>query len=202
MKKWVLAATAAVGLAGSASAGVITLSSITNNGPNDFTFTYAGALGPDEGVRAGDTLVIFDFNGYIDGSIFSPFANVEADVEFSSPMALLTPGFDDDPNVVNLVFTYTGPDFRAEGGPFDTFSFEGLGARSTFGQSAEDAFFGRTVKNNPDGEPGGTGTTIFSLGSVTVPAIPEPATWAMMIGGFGLVGMSMRRRGRTTRVTA
>jgi hypothetical protein len=37
----------------------------------------------------------------------------------------------------------------------------------------------------------------FKLGSITVTAsIPEPATWAMMIGGFGLVGMSMRRRRR------
>jgi hypothetical protein len=26
------------------------------------------------------------------------------------------------------------------------------------------------------------------------PAVPEPATWAMMIGGFALVGASMRRR--------
>jgi hypothetical protein len=26
-------------------------------------------------------------------------------------------------------------------------------------------------------------------------AVPEPATWGMMILGFGLVGMSMRRRG-------
>jgi hypothetical protein len=25
-------------------------------------------------------------------------------------------------------------------------------------------------------------------------AIPEPATWAMMIGGLGLVGASLRRR--------
>lgn len=28
-------------------------------------------------------------------------------------------------------------------------------------------------------------------------AVPEPATWAMMLGGFGLVGASMRRRSRT-----
>lgn len=32
-----------------------------------------------------------------------------------------------------------------------------------------------------------------------VAAVPEPATWAMMIGGFGLVGGAMRRR---TRVSA
>jgi hypothetical protein len=29
-------------------------------------------------------------------------------------------------------------------------------------------------------------------------AIPEPATWAMMIGGFGLVGAAMRRRAKVT----
>ena len=31
----------------------------------------------------------------------------------------------------------------------------------------------------------------------TGPAVPEPATWAMMIGGFGLLGAAARRR-RTT----
>jgi hypothetical protein len=30
------------------------------------------------------------------------------------------------------------------------------------------------------------------------PAVPEPATWAMMIAGFGLAGASMRRRRATT----
>ena len=33
------------------------------------------------------------------------------------------------------------------------------------------------------------------------PGVPEPATWAMMIMGFGLVGASMRRRG-VARVSA
>jgi hypothetical protein len=28
-------------------------------------------------------------------------------------------------------------------------------------------------------------------------AVPEPATWAMMLGGFGLIGAAMRRRQRT-----
>ncbi|WP_231639313.1 PEPxxWA-CTERM sorting domain-containing protein [Sphingomonas profundi] len=30
--------------------------------------------------------------------------------------------------------------------------------------------------------------------NVVVAAVPEPATWAMMLGGFGLVGAAMRRR--------
>jgi hypothetical protein len=35
--------------------------------------------------------------------------------------------------------------------------------------------------------------------SATITAVPEPAAWALMIGGFGLVGGAMRRR---TRVSA
>jgi hypothetical protein len=32
-------------------------------------------------------------------------------------------------------------------------------------------------------------------GRLVAPAIPEPATWAMMVAGFGLVGGALRRRG-------
>jgi hypothetical protein len=31
--------------------------------------------------------------------------------------------------------------------------------------------------------------------------VPEPASWALMIAGFGLAGFAMRRRGRTLNVT-
>jgi hypothetical protein len=201
MKKWVLAAAAAVGLAGSANAAVLTLEAITTNGPNDFTFRYQGTLGPDEGVRTGDRLIIRDFAGYIDGSISAPGA-VTTSTEFVSTDPL-TPGFDDDASLVNLVFTYNGPDFRTSGGPFPSFNFNGLTARSTFGFTTADAFFTLTTKNNPDNQPGGSGTPVFTLGQVSVPnAVPEPATWAMMIGGFGLAGAAMRRRATATQVTA
>jgi hypothetical protein len=45
----------------------------------------------------------------------------------------------------------------------------------------------------------------FKFGALklsTVPAVPEPATWAMMIAGFGLVGGAMRRRRKIDLVTA
>lgn len=44
-------------------------------------------------------------------------------------------------------------------------------------------------------------TSFNSATAVTIGAIPEPATWAMMIAGFGLVGASMRRRAPKVTVT-
>jgi len=41
----------------------------------------------------------------------------------------------------------------------------------------------------------------FSTLNPTFGAVPEPASWALMIGGFGLIGSAMRRR-RTTAATA
>lgn len=38
-----------------------------------------------------------------------------------------------------------------------------------------------------------SGAAQIRISAVTA-AVPEPATWAMMIGGFGIVGASMRRR--------
>ena len=45
-----------------------------------------------------------------------------------------------------------------------------------------------------------SGTLTFQYESDMVPGglVPEPATWAMMIGGFGLVGGALRRRASTS----
>lgn len=43
----------------------------------------------------------------------------------------------------------------------------------------------------------GNNVTSFSA---SVAAVPEPATWAMMLMGFGMVGAAMRYRRRTTKV--
>jgi opacity protein-like surface antigen len=45
-----------------------------------------------------------------------------------------------------------------------------------------------------------SGIAIYSTGNVAPPppppAVPEPATWALLISGFGLVGAAARRRNR------
>jgi hypothetical protein len=52
---------------------------------------------------------------------------------------------------------------------------------------------------------GVAGRYVFNVrgGTVTTPpAVPEPATWAMMIGGFALAGAAARRRNRTVALSA
>jgi PEP-CTERM motif len=46
----------------------------------------------------------------------------------------------------------------------------------------------------------GTTSKDFLLDNVSIAAVPEPASWALMIMGFGLVGSAMRRR-QSVRVT-
>lgn len=199
MKKVLVAALATIGLAAPASAAVVTLEGITTVS-NGFQFSYQGTLGPDEGVSAtprpgttfGSRLVIFDFAGYVDGSIFTPSMNVVGTVELTTNVGpFILPPNTDDPTIENLVFTYTGPDLRTTDGPFASLNFNGLGAVSIFSQTRRDAFTTFTIKNNPEDV---ENTLLVQLGQDLVPTIPEPGTWAMMIGGFGIVGATMRRR--------
>jgi len=44
--------------------------------------------------------------------------------------------------------------------------------------------------------PGGKGVIEFGLTSFTISPVPEPASWAILITGFGMVGATMRRRTR------
>lgn len=61
------------------------------------------------------------------------------------------------------------------------------GARTAFltGLNAGRVYYNLHTSTFPGGE---------IRGNLTLTAVPEPASWAMMIGGFGLVGASMRRR--------
>jgi len=53
-----------------------------------------------------------------------------------------------------------------------------------------------TIGGTAGGNASYGGTVNFALGS----AVPEPATWAMMLVGVAAIGMTMRRRSPVTRV--
>ncbi|PZQ63660.1 MAG: hypothetical protein DI570_08250 [Phenylobacterium zucineum] len=147
---------------------------------------------------SGSQLVIYDFAGYVDGSISAGIyaSDVLATVEFVSALTP-QPGVDDDPLVQNLVFTWIGAPFNASGGPFADVSFSGLTARSIFSNVRLDGFSAMAVTNNG----AATDQPAYNTGLVGVAAgaiVPEPATWALMIAGFGMAGATLRRR-RTAR---
>lgn len=75
--------------------------------------------------------------------------------------------------------------------------FQISGSSSGFAQFGGQTVFSGSL-SNPVFMPGTFNFTGFSSGTLTVSevaaAVPEPATWAMMIGGFALVGSTMRRR--------
>jgi hypothetical protein len=98
---------------------------------------------------------------------------------------------DNNPSGVNLQFFLLGP----QGGYY---TFATLGAANlSYSMTADlgvvlpaGGQFGFAV--NYDGVYYDDSTGI----NVTVTPIPEPASWALMIAGFGLVGVAARRRGR------
>ena len=196
MRSAMFAAVAAIALTSSAQASVIPfLNNVTADGSN-FKFSYTGQLSPDEGVMNGSKLVIVDFAGYVPGTVFSTLANVSASVSNTLPTGLLiNPGFTDNPTIPDLVFTYTGPNFQTSGGPFPAITnFSGLGADSTLGGNVAGSFSVMAVRNVGSL----AGTADFNVGEVNVPsAIPEPATWAMMLTGFFGLGLALRRRKHT-----
>ena len=73
----------------------------------------------------------------------------------------------------------------------------------TNGFSWDAAFsYVRLTDDTNEGDQGGAsvGADIDAVGAISTvfvpPGVPEPATWATMIAGFGLIGTVMRRRGR------
>lgn len=201
MKRLLLAAAAFLGAATSAQAITPVLVDIDQQG-SIFEFTYEATLDEDEGVRTGDRLVIFDFAGFLGFGLNPNPANIETFTENTTSVGGVDnlqqpPGFFDDPNLPNLVFRWRGPPTFVVGAhpPID-FNFS---AFSSLGGMTFDGFSSISVANNGPN----AGQSIYTQGSTAVPAgvIPEPASWAMMIMGFGGVGALLRSR-RTARASA
>jgi hypothetical protein len=95
------------------------------------------------------------------------------------------------------------------GGWYDPYAGGGGGGGGGGGQSSfTEVIFNTPTPDNgsppPNGGPGGTLTPPgSSQGPVTATgSVPEPATWAIMVGGFGLAGAALRRRRARTAIAA
>lgn len=84
-------------------------------------------------------------------------------------------------------------------GSYNSVDFFLLGGTGTFAITAPGTALFGLVNDTSNTNNGGS----FSFEATAVQAgVPEPATWAMMIAGFGLVGGAMRRRSAFTQATA
>jgi hypothetical protein len=64
---------------------------------------------------------------------------------------------------------------------------------------ADPLHYGFSLWSKDSSKTGNAGLGDFSPNGGNIAAVPEPASWALMLGGFGLVGGAMRRRRTSVR---
>jgi hypothetical protein len=177
MRTAYLATLVAASVASASAANAATIV-VPNDGP-DGTKTFALASTPNSTIGAFEE--IFNFTlpsaGFLSLSLTDVAINPINNLEFTEILF----------NGTAVAASF----FSAPGGEPDLVFFTGLPAGA--GSNS------LTVRgtNGGNGSFGGS----LSFTPATVAAIPEPATWAMMLGGFGMVGGAMRARRRKERVT-
>ncbi|UAJ09717.1 Npun_F0296 family exosortase-dependent surface protein [Glacieibacterium megasporae] len=206
MKSLLLFASA-VALAGSAQALTITSSPL------------------DVAPAAGET-VVFDFNGgapatgysYTGGTIFptsvanvaaapagdeTPFLAIQGGESATFTFAHAIKSFS---IYIGSVDSYNSLQFTGPGYDSGKFSASVLPGGDNGNQTAGDTnrryFFsfgpGQSVKTVTLS----SSQNSFELDNIAVANVPEPSTWVMLVGGFGLVGFARRRKSATKTVAA
>lgn len=148
-------------------------------------------LNPD--FVASDGVLSVDLNGSTAGAIAQTFDtvigqsyHVSFDLNVNPYDYLAVPSKTVEVSVAGFTgdFVYIGTDHPVgQGGPWNThgFDFTAIGASSTLTFTSlvhSPCCYGPEIDN----------VIVMASG------VPEPASWALMIGGFGLVGGAMRRR--------
>lgn len=178
--------------AGLANATItVTTPTITGTGPYTWTYgitgdtaeqvvagNYATCMG---GTACGTFFTIYDFQGYVAGSIFAPtgWTGTTMATGLTPSGQLVT-----DSSVVNLVFTYNGATI-----PVPTLS--GFGAQTSFNTINNGGTFSYEAQkiSNPSAPDQGQGPL-----NVPQSSVPEPISMTMLGGGLAVLGLLRFRR--------
>src|SRR4051794_23590854 len=95
---------------GQAHAGfTVSLDPGSPTGAGPYTYSYTATIPVGDQIAAGDFFRIYDFNGYVDGSITAPAGwTPSVALVNATPPPNVFLSHADDPTIPNLVFTYTG----------------------------------------------------------------------------------------------
>jgi hypothetical protein len=136
-----------------------------------------------QGFNGANASITFDISGLVGGSIYT-----------LSFLAAQRPNYLVNP----LQITFDGLSlgtFAPLSTSFESFTTPGFAATGTTGTLS---FIGS------GGPPGGFASNEVGIDGLSIAqinsAVPEPATWAMMIGGFGMVGGAMRSARRKQKI--
>jgi len=186
-----VAALATFAIAGSANATVTVTNAIGNSTPYTVVASFDSA--PAAGYSLSGSYSVFASS---QGNAAQPPADPTTFVGLQTGQSLTlhsTAGF-------NAFSFYMGsPDdynyVTVDGVTLNGSALMGLPHVSSNG----DQSVGRTVFYNLGGDvvhdvTFSSGGVAFEFDNIAVAAVPEPATWALMIGGFGLAGATLRRR--------
>lgn len=160
----------------------VSLSGTSTNGSGNTVFNYTASTTANDQIAPGNFFRIYDFNGYIPGSITAPAGWTVSVSATDTPPSSVTLKYPDT-TVPNLTFTYTG---STSLGASQTIT--GFSATSKFsGQGGIQDFVGQTTPTD-----GSTGT---SRGDIVVPSpVPEPTS--LISGGIGIILLGLGYRSR------
>lgn len=175
----------------SASAGLLPVSVTVLPEEEKFRWTYAIVLPSDSTLQTGNYFTIYDFHGYVPGEEFSPDGWTFEAANLGPTPLLLKPN--DNADVVNLTWKYTGPTI-----PSGQIGLGNFWAFSSIGQTATDSFTAITNRTS-DGlvDSNITETDVpFSPpeGPTDPNLVPEPTTLVLAGLGLPLLGLARFRR--------